>query len=57
MQAKSVNQDLVTGMFIGGGLAAIMHYVNMVLLAWKARRAADEVAKMIAEHVLGEGKK
>lgn len=52
-----MNQDLITGMFIGGGLAAIMHYLNMVLLAWKARRAADEVAKMIAENVLKGAKK
>lgn len=57
MQAKSVNQDLITGMFIGGGLAAILHYLNMVVLAWKVKRAEADIAKMITVHVLKGGKK
>ena len=52
-----MSQDLVTGMFIGGGLAAIMHYLNMVLTAWKVKRAEADIAKMIAEHVLKGAKK
>ena len=52
-----MNQDLITGMFIGGGLAAIMHYLNMVVLAWKVKRAEADIAKMIAEHVLKGAKK
>lgn len=52
-----MSQDLITGMFIGGGLAAIMHYLNMVVLAWKVKRAEAGIAKMIAEHVLKGAKK
>lgn len=52
-----MNQDLVTGMFIGGGLAAIMHYLNMVVLAWKVKRAEADIAKMIVEHALKAAKK
>lgn len=52
-----MNQHLLTGMFIGGGLAAILHYLNMVLLAWSVKRAEADIAKMIAEHVLKAGKK
>lgn len=52
-----MNQDLLTGMFIGGGLAAIMHYLNMVVLAWRVKRAEADIAKMIVEHALKGAKK
>ena len=52
-----MNQDLIIGLFIGGGLAAILHYLNMVLLAWKVKRAEADIEKMITEHVLKGGKK
>lgn len=57
MQAKSVNQDLITGMFIGGGLAAIIHYINIALMTWKMRRAAADISKMVVEHALKAAKK
>ena len=52
-----MSQDLITGMFIGGGLAAVLHYLNMVLLAWKVKRAEADIAKMIVEHTLKAAKK
>jgi len=52
-----MNQDLITGMFIGGGLAAIIHYLNIVLMAWKMRRAAADISKMVVEHALKAAKK
>jgi len=47
-----MSQDLITGMLIGGGLAAIIHYLNIVLMAWKMLRAAADISKMVVEHAL-----
>lgn len=52
-----MSQDLITGMLIGGGLAAMIHYLNIVLMARKMRRAAADISKMIAEHALKAVKK
>lgn len=52
-----MNQGLITGMFIGGGLAAIIHYINIALMTWKMRRAAADISKMVVEHALKAAKK
>jgi len=44
--------DTITGMFLGAGLAAVVHYAQLMLLAHKIQRAKNDIAKMVVEHAL-----
>ena len=44
--------DLTLGIIIGGGIAAIVHYAQMMLLAHRIQSAKNDIAKMVVEHAL-----
>ena len=44
--------DLITGMLIGGALAATIHYVQLMILAHRIQSMRKDIAKMVIEHAL-----
>ena len=44
--------DTLTGMFLGAGLAAVVHYAQMMFLAHRDQIAKRDIAKMVVEHAL-----
>ena len=48
--------DTLTGLFLGVGLAAVVHYAQMMLLAHRIQSAKNDLAKMMVEHALKDEK-
>ena len=44
--------DTLTGLFLGFGLAAVVHYAQMMILAHRIQSAKNEIAKLVVEHAL-----
>ena len=44
--------DTLTGLFLGVGLAAVVHYAQLMLLAHRIQSAKNDIAKMVVEHAL-----
>ena len=47
-----MSTDTIIGIIIGGGLAAIVHYVNMFVLAYRIQRLQREVAAMVVAYAI-----
>ena len=47
--------DTLTGLFLGVGLAAVVHYAQMMLLAHRMQSAKNDIAKLVVEHALKDG--
>ena len=44
--------DTLTGLLLGVGLAAVVHYTQMMILAHKIQSAKNDIAKIVIEHAL-----
>lgn len=44
--------DTLTGLLLGFGLAAVVHYAQMMLLAHRIQSAKNDIAKLVVEHAL-----
>jgi hypothetical protein len=49
--------DFVIGMIVGGGIAAMLHYVNTQIYLYRIKRAEIEAVKVIVAASVMKGEK